>query len=445
MVEAKDSLRAAATAVVRRLQQSGHRAYWAGGCVRDMLMSREPADYDIATDATPEQVVALFPGTVVVGKAFGVARVCLGASTCEVATFRRDHGYTDGRHPDSVTFSDPETDANRRDFTINALFFDPVTEQVLDYVGGRRDLAARLVRAVGDPFARFAEDHLRMLRAVRFAGTLGFELEPGTADSIRANAAKLAAISEERVRQELTRILVESRRAGDALRTMDRLGLVEVVLPEVAAMKDQAQPPRFHPEGDVFTHTVLMLNKMATTDHRLAWAVLLHDIGKPPTAQVDEADRIRFNRHARKGEEMARQILTRLRFSAADTDTIAGCVGNHMRFMDVQRMRKATLRKLLGAPTFALELELHRLDCEASHGKLDNYAFLVEALRAFEQEPVMPDPWVSGRDVMALGVPHGPAVGDWKRRAYDMQLEGAVGGRDELLAWLRRELGKAGG
>lgn len=442
-VPTETSAQAGAGVVARRLQAAGHTAFWAGGCVRDLIMGRPPKDYDIATDAVPDRVMALFDNAVAVGKSFGVVRVPLEDQWYEVATFRRDHAYVDGRHPTGVSFSDPETDAQRRDFTVNALFFDPVQGVVIDYVGGRADIERRLLRTVGTAADRFREDHLRMLRAVRFAATLDFRIDEATADAIRDNAARIADVSAERVRDELSRAWTEAARAGDALVMLDTLGLLAVVLPEIAAMKGVEQPPEFHPEGDVFQHTVLMLNAMPAGNLRLAWSVLLHDVGKPPTARLIDGKQ-RFERHANVGADMARAILERLRFPNDDADVIAYAVGNHMRFVNTKEMRRATLRRLVGAPTFPLELELHRLDCEACHGDLENYHHLMAFRDEMRAEPVLPAPWVNGRDVMELGVPEGPMVGYWRKRAYDAQLEGIVGSREALVAWLRGEMEKEG-
>jgi poly(A) polymerase len=309
-------------------------------------------------------------------------------------------------------------------------------------VEGRKDLEARVVRTVGDPDVRFKEDHLRLLRAVRFASTLGFSIEPRTADAIVRNAALLGKVSADRIREELTRILLEAPQAGSALLMLNDLALLPVILPEVAAMKDQRQPEAFHPEGDVLTHTVLMLNMMKTDDRRLAYSVLLHDVGKPPTAQMD-ADRIRFDRHAPEGAELARRILERLRFSNEDIEAVTFCVGNHMRFMDVQKMRASTLRRLVGAPTFPIELELHRLDCLASHKDLDNYRFVVEFQEKLKNTPVLPKPWVTGEDIMSMGVPEGCEVGRWRKIVYDAQLEGKFADRSALLDWLREQVDAA--
>lgn len=432
-----------ASAVVRRLRQEGFTALWAGGCVRDLLMNRTPKDFDVATSAIPEQVERLFPGAVTVGKSFGVVRVKVHGYEYEVATFRQDQAYRDGRHPEAVVFTDEQTDALRRDFTVNALFFDPLSGAIHDYIGGQADLAARLIRAVGNADDRFAEDHLRMIRAVRFAATLNFELEAATEESICRQAPKIATVSAERIQQELTRILLEAPRPGEAIESLQAVGLLPVILPEIAALQGQEQPPEFHPEGDVWTHTILMLNAMHKPDLRLAYAILLHDVGKPGTARVAQ-QRIRFDCHAPVGAALAEEILKRLRLPNDDIKAIAFCIGNHMRFMDVRRMRKATLHRLVGAPTFATELELHRLDCAASHGDLSNYTFLVEFQAAMASEPVLPKPWITGHDIINLGIAAGPEVGRWKKKVYDAQLEGLVENRDAALSWLQRELSAAG-
>lgn len=425
--------------IVRRLKEEGFIAYWAGGCVRDLVLGRSAKDFDIATNAVPDKVMALFPAAVAVGKSFGVVRVPVAGHWYEVATFRQDADYQDGRHPSQVTFSDPATDARRRDFTVNALFYDPVRQEVIDYVNGVADIHGKVIRAVGVPAERFKEDHLRMLRAVRFAATLEFVIEPATANAIRATAVRITAISAERIRDELNRLLVEARRAGEAVMCLGELGLLQLILPEVAAMRGVEQPPEYHPEGDVFQHTVIMLNQMKTDDYRLAWSVLLHDVGKPPTAQLKEG-RWRFECHAKVGAEAARAILERFKFSCDDRDAICFMVGNHMRFIDVKNMRRATLRRLVGAPTFHSEMELHRLDCASSHGDLENHEYLMEFRRQLDSEPALPEPWVTGRDIMALGIPEGPEVGVWRKKAYDAQLEGVVEDRETLLAWLRHEI-----
>lgn len=433
------SLRQGALEVAHRLREAGYTAYWAGGCVRDMLLGREPRDYDIATDAVPDAVLACFPGGCTVGKNFAVVIVPWKGLAFEVATFRQDHGTDDGRHPAAISFATPPEDAARRDFTVNAMFYDPVDGSVHDHVGGRADLEARLIRCVGDPDHRFGEDHLRLLRAVRFATTLDFVIEPATAAAIRRHAPSIARISIERVRDEFTRTLLEARQPGQALRLLDQLGLLEVFLPEVSALKDQDQPPEFHPEGDVFTHTAMMLDAMQARSEVLAYAVLLHDIAKPATAFHD-GQRLRFHGHAEQGARLAETILRRLRLPNRVIEEVTACVGRHMRFMDVQKMRRSTLRQLVGSPTFATELELHRLDCIACHGLMENHDFLCQARDAFASEPVLPAPWVNGRDLIALGVPPGPRIGTLLKTAYELQLEGTHPDRQALLAHLRSHL-----
>jgi poly(A) polymerase len=430
--------------IVAQLQQAGHTAYLAGGCVRDHLLGRQPKDYDIATDAKPEEIQALFSKTLDIGAAFGAVVVVDDGIPFDVTTFRSEAGYTDNRHPEAVTFTDAKADARRRDFTVNGLFYDTREDTVIDYVDGRKDLEAHLIRAIGDPAERFNEDYLRMLRAVRFAATLDFSIEDQTATAIRQAAHHITSISAERVRDELVRLLVEAPRSGDALLMLRSCGLLEHILPEVEAMSGQEQPPEFHPEGDVLTHTVMMLNSMTNADTQLAFAVLLHDVGKPPTAKTvredDGSERIRFDRHANVGADMAEDILRRLRFSRSEIEAITTCIRGHMRFMDVQSMRDATLRRLIGRPTFETELELHRLDCLCSHGALDNYAFLEDFRTALRNAPVLPPPWISGHDIMKLGVREGPRVGHWLRVAYEAQLNTQFGNREELLAWLKEQI-----
>lgn len=437
-----DRFRRVAVEAARRLQDAGHTAYWAGGCVRDILMGTPPKDYDIATSARPDDVLDLFPGSTAVGKAFAVILAPVSGVFFEIATFRKDDVYLDGRRPSRVHFTDAATDAHRRDFTVNAMFYDPVAEELHDHVGGRADLDARLIRAVGDARERFAEDHLRLLRAARFAATLDFAIEEKTADSLRANASRIRSTARERVREELVRILLEAKKPGDAVRLLDDLGLLEPILPEVRAMQGVEQPPEYHPEGDVFEHTVIMLNMMEPRRSvPLAWSILLHDVGKPPTMTV-APDRIRFHGHASKSAEISDAIMRRLRFSTADVETVAHCIRNHMRIMDVQRMKESTLKRLVAAATFPIELELHRLDCLASHGGLDNYDFLVAYSERVSAEPILPDPWATGHDVMKMGVLEGPDVGRWIEKAYDAQLEERFADRDTLLDWLRGEIAK---
>jgi poly(A) polymerase len=438
-MSAEDTLLAGARAVAGRLRQAGHQALFAGGCVRDRLMGRPPKDYDVATSARPDEVERLFPRAIGVGKAFGVIRVRQAGHEYEVATFRQDHAYRDGRRPEAVTFSDAEQDARRRDFTINALFQDPATDDILDYVGGQADLAARVLRCVGEPRERFQEDHLRLLRAIRFSEALGFVLHPDTRQALVACAPLITRVSAERIRDELSRILTESIRPGRAVGALRESGLLRHVLPEVEAMVGQEQPPEFHPEGDVFQHTAIMLDLMTERAPLLAWAVLLHDVGKPLVVTRD-GDRLRFNNHDKAGQELAAAILRRLCFSNHDLEAIAHMVGNHMRFKEARKMRPATLRRLVAAPTFRLELELHRLDCLASHGKLENHDFLAAFERSLQSEAALPKPWVSGRDLMDLGLREGQAIGRWKAWAHEAQLNGEFADRDALLAAVKARL-----
>ena len=416
--------------ILHTLRAKGHEAYLVGGCVRDLLLGREPQDWDVATDARPEQIEALFPKTLAVGKAFGIITVVPDVGQpVEVASYRADSPYADGRRPETVTFTDARADALRRDFTVNALFLDPDTGEIRDFVHGRADLEARIIRAIGDPARRFAEDHLRLLRAVRFAATLGFALEPATFTAIQQLAPQIRRISAERIRDELFRLLTESPQAGQALQLLRDSGLLKEILPEVEGMAGVEQPPEFHPEGDVFTHTKLMLNALPPRPSlRLALAVLLHDVGKPSTAQYttlpDGTQRWRFENHAAIGADIARAILTRLHAPATLIDVVSTIIAGHMRLADAPRMRTSKLRRLLGGPTFPDELELHRLDCESSHALLDVYDFLKAKQAEFAAEPVLPPPLVTGRDLIALGHVPGPQFSKMLRDAYDRQLEG---------------------
>lgn len=437
--------------IVETLQNQGFPAYFAGGCVRDELLGRVPKDYDIATGAPPEAIESLFPKTLAIGKAFGVIAVIDGNQTIEVATFRKDVGSSDGRRPAGVVFCAAEEDAQRRDFTVNGLFYDPVEQRLIDYVGGRADLERRIVKAIGNPSERFMEDHLRMLRAIRFTHTLGFALDPATEAAIPPMAHLVAKISAERIESELTRLLTESAKPGDALRHLLATGLLEHILPELLPMVGQRQPPQFHPEGDVFDHTCLMLNLMnekkadspAYTPRELAYTVLLHDVGKPPTARIgpgtDGEPRIRFDGHAQIGAEMADGILARLKLPNKERKHIVEAIRGHMRFMDVQNMRMATLRKMIGAETFDLELELHRLDCLGSHAMLDNYGFVQGYMEQMANEPILPDPWIRGHDLIDLGIKEGRRIGEILKEAYDAQMDGRFPDREALLGWIKQE------
>ena len=426
--------------IIKRLREADHAAYFAGGCVRDMLLGLPAKDYDIATSATPEQVQALFPRTQAVGAHFGVVLVREGDEQVEIATFRSDGEYLDGRRPESVTFSSPEMDAQRRDFTINGLFYDPLEERVIDFVGGQADLEARVLRAIGDPRRRFAEDKLRLLRAVRFAARLGMTIENGTWEAMLEMAPELGVVSPERIREEFVKIIVHPTRL-QGFDLLDESGLLYHIIPEFAALKGCEQPPEFHPEGDVFVHTRLMLDLLPKEPLPvpLVLSVLLHDIGKPPTRVVDENGRARFNTHEKVGAAMTEEILRRLRFSNEDIEATVEAVAQHMAFKDVKRMRVAKLKRFMARPHFDDELELHRVDCTSSHGKLDNYVFLQEKAGEFANEPLIPPPLLTGHDLIKLGWKPGPHFKDVLEEAETRQLEKTLLTREEALAWVQRE------
>jgi len=429
--------RQAALQVVERLVANGHRALWAGGCVRDERMGRCPKDYDVATSALPDQTRSLFAKRVEVGAQFGVIVVLDFGPPIEVATFRTDGSYRDGRRPDAVTFSSAEEDAQRRDFTVNGLFYDPLQEKLIDYVGGQADLEARILRAIGDPVSRFREDKLRLMRAVRFAAELDFPVEPATWEAVRAMAPEIGAVSPERIRQELVRtLLCPNRVRGFDL--LDESGLMREILPEIEPMKGCDQPPEFHPEGDVYVHTRLMLSLLPErVSLPLVFGVLFHDVAKPVTRTIDETGRIRFNGHDRIGAEMAEAIMTRLRFSRAEIDATVEIVRQHMVFKDVRQMRVAKLKRFMSRPTFEDELELHRVDCTSSHGMLDNYDFLQRKEEEFAGEPLIPKPLITGKDLLALGWKPGPALGEMLAEVQTAQLEGRLKSREEALDWVR--------
>jgi poly(A) polymerase len=429
----------AARRIAARLRESGHVAYFAGGCVRDLVRGLAPKDFDVATDAPPEVVQKIFPRTYAVGARFGVVVVVVGGVNFEVATFRSDDVYVDGRRPVSVHFSSPEEDAKRRDFTINGMFLDPVANEVIDFVGGRADVEAKLVRAIGDPAQRFTEDRLRMLRAVRFATVLDYKIDNQTWDALVANAASINEISAERIREELVRIFLSPQRVR-GWDLLDSSGLMRAILPEVDAMKGCLQPEQFHPEGDVFQHTRLMLSLLPEkVSGPLVCSVLFHDVAKPVTATVDETGRIRFNEHDRIGAEMTEAIMGRLRFSRAEIDATVEMVGQHMVFKDVPKMRVAKLKRFMARPTFEDELELHRVDCASSHRMMDNYEFLLRKREEFANEPIIPPPLVRGDDLIALGLKPGPRFGEILEAAETRQLEGTLRNREEALEWLKRE------
>ena len=435
-------MRDTAVDIVNTLQGAGFTAYFAGGCVRDQLLGVEPKDYDVATDATPAQVLELFPYGKSVGAHFGVVVVHREGHMFEIATFRTDGSYSDGRRPETVEFSTPEEDAQRRDFTINGIFYDPVTHEVIDHVGGRADIEAQHLRAIGDPNARLAEDYLRLLRAVRFAARLGYEIEPNTWSAVCNHAPDIKTISEERIQMEFSRILTHPNRlAGFDL--LVESGLMAQILPEIIDLQGCEQPPQFHPEGDVFIHTRLMLSLLPEeVSLELVLAVLLHDIAKPATYSYDEAaERIRFNGHDKLGAEMAEDILRRMKFSNATIDAVVEMVGRHMAFMNVQEMRTAKLKRFMNGEYFEDEMELHRVDCLGSWGGLDNYDFLKAKAEEFASAPLVPEPLLNGRDLIERGQKPGPAFRDILTDAQTLQLEGSLKNREEALAWLDAHLG----
>jgi poly(A) polymerase len=438
-----------ATTVASRLRASGFQAWLVGGCVRDLVLGREPSDYDISTDARPEQLLALFPNAQLVGAQFGVILV----DGIEVATFRSDHAYQDGRHPKSVTFeTDPKQDVLRRDFTINALLLDPsslnpanssasLTSGVIDHVGGLRDLRDRIIRAIGDPELRFAEDHLRMLRAVRFAARFGFDIEPATMAAIQKLHDRIARVAPERVRDELVRILTEGA-ARRGFELLDASGLLADILPEIAAMKGVQQPPEYHPEGDVWTHTLIMLAGLHSPSPELALGILLHDVGKPGTFRI--AGRIRFDGHVELGERIGRDILARLKFPNAVTDQVVALIANHMRFKHVMDMRDSTLKRMLRMDRFEEHLELHRLDCVSSHGNLDNYEFAKSRFEESPPEVLRPPRLLTGDDLIAAGYRPGPEFSRMLEAAEDAQLESRIQTKEEALELIKSTFGRAG-
>jgi putative nucleotidyltransferase with HDIG domain len=455
-----------ATNIVRTLRERGFQAYFNGGCVRDLLLGREPADYDVATDATPQQVMQIFPRTFAVGAQFGVVLVPFSASdsevtselarrfAVEVATFRSDVGYSDGRHPDEVRFTkDPREDVQRRDFTINGMLLDPLvsdssisgslisgstTDGILDFVGGREDLKAGIVRAIGEPSRRFAEDKLRMLRAVRFAARFDYKIDPATFSAIQQLAQQIRQVSQERIRDELTKMLTEGR-ARRAFLLLDESGLLREVLPEISAMKGVEQPPQFHPEGDVCVHTLLLLEKLpAGSSKTLAWGALLHDVGKPPTFRI-APDRIRFDGHVDVGVKMAAEICRRLRFSNDETEQILALVHNHMRFAQVRQMNESTLKKFLRLPEFDEHLELHRMDVLSSNGILDAYDYARERLNSIPPEAIRPQPLVTGDDLIAAGYQPGPRFKEILDAVEDAQLEGRIATHQSAMEYVLHE------
>jgi len=479
----------AALRVLEKVQAAGYEAYLAGGCVRDLLLGREPKDFDVATSATPDVVLGLFERTFAVGAHFGVVLVADGDEdgyvTTEVATFRSDGAYSDGRHPDAVRYTrSAEEDVRRRDLTINGLLLDPgilfppgivgwvkthpyqptslagpdvraeagtlqvemgypgdqksLRDAVIDFVGGLADLEAGVVRAIGNAGARFEEDHLRMLRGVRFAARFGFEIEAGTKAATRRLAGRISAVSRERVRDELTKMLREGH-ARRAFELLDETGLLKEVLPEVARMKGVEQPAQYHPEGDVWVHTLGLLDQLGEgCPATLAWGALLHDVGKPPTFRR-APDRIRFDGHVEVGAAIAAEILRRFRFSNDDTRQTLALVENHMRFADAARMKASTLKRFFRLEQFEEHLALHRMDCLAGSGNLDHWEFVRERWQAMPQEAVRPKPLITGRELIAVGYVPGAAFKEMLRAVEDAQLEGTIGTADEALRLVREK------
>ncbi|MGN6554431.1 MAG: CCA tRNA nucleotidyltransferase [Verrucomicrobiota bacterium] len=434
-------MRSTAIRIVQRLEDAGFAAYWVGGCVRDFLLGREPGDYDIVTSALPEQIEQVFKRTIPVGRKFGVVVVMEDNHPFQVATFRAEGDYQDGRRPEQVTFGDARADAQRRDFTVNGLFYDPVRKELHDWVGGEKDLRAKLIRTIGSPAERFAEDHLRLLRAVRLAAQLEFQIEPETFTAIRATAPRIRAISAERIRDELLKMF-RPPHAARGLQLLNESGLLQEVLPELAATIDCEQSPDYHPEGSVFNHLLSMLRQLPEeSDPLLPWAVLLHDIAKPVTASRDPATgHIHFYEHERVGAVMTEKILERLRFPRKQIEAIVTAVRCHMQFKDAPQMRKSTLRRLLMRETFPLEIQLHRLDCLGSHQRLDIFDFLEEQARQLDQQPEIIPPLLNGNDLMALGAKPGPAIGALLAEIREKQLQDELKTADEALAWAKQHL-----
>ncbi len=424
-------LRQFAISILERLRAHGHIAFLAGGCVRDMVMGIEPADYDIATDARPEEIMALFEKTIPVGAQFGVVKVLKDGFQFEVATFRSDSTYSDGRHPDTVAFSNAEGDVQRRDFTINGMLYDPVSDNIIDYVGGKKDIEARRIRTIGDPYKRFEEDRLRMLRAIRFACRFDYQIESETASAVKKYAPKILTVSAERIREELEKIITGSRREA-GIKLMDELGLLGEILPEVTTMKGVEQPPNFHPEGDVYVHTLLTLSKLEDNPTwTLAMGALLHDVGKPVTFTIEE--RIRFPYHEYRGEEMAGKICDRLKTSKAEKERIMWLVRRHLCFKDARNMRISTLKKLFAHEGYAELLVLFKADTLASSGDLSDYNFCQEMYEKLSHEEVKPKPLINGNDLIAMGLAPGPIFSKILSQVYEEQLDGKITTKEEAL------------
>ncbi|MBI2646545.1 MAG: CCA tRNA nucleotidyltransferase [Deltaproteobacteria bacterium] len=423
-------MKSLATTIVKKLVQKGHKAYFAGGSVRDLLMGQDSADIDIATSAKPDEILALFTKTFEKGKAFGVVSVLLEGQEFEVATFRKEGKYSDGRHPDSVTWTDDKQDALRRDFTINGMFYDPLTQKVIDYVGGQEDLKKKIIRTIGSPEHRFDEDKLRMMRAVRFSARFSYPMEENTKQAIVKMASSITEVSPERIREELLKILTQAH-PHQGVDLLSQLGLLKVILPEIEMMKGVEQPPQFHPEGDVYIHTLLVLQHLKNPNPGLAMSALLHDVGKPPTFVVKE--RIRFDGHVEVGAEMAQKICRRLRFSNKETEHICKLILDHLKFMHVKQMRKSTLKRFLSQERFEDHLDLHKADCLGCHGLLENYEFCKTKLEELKKEPIPKKPLLSGHDLIRLGFKPGPLFKKILTAIETARLEGEIKTKNEGL------------
>lgn len=439
---------AGALEIVKTLGEKGHEAFFVGGCVRDALLGVECDEIDIATSATPEQIQRMFAKTVAVGESFGVVLVIRGDMKFEVATFRRESSYGDGRHPEHVDYTkSAEEDVRRRDFTINGMLYDPVSRELYDYVGGLGDLERKLVRTIGNPEERFSEDRLRMMRAVRFASCLGFELDGAALSAIRDEAAAISVVSGERIREELVKILTR-RNPGNGLKLLSSSGLLEHFLPEVECMHGVQQPPQFHPEGDVFEHTCLVMDMLyGNTDgsysEELAVAALLHDVGKPPT--YSESDRIRFNGHDRVGARMSEDICRRLRFSKKQIKRISELILEHLKFKDVFNMRKSTLKRFLSLPYFEEHMQMHLADCMASHGQTDAYDFIREKMEEYGREEIKPPPLLNGQDLIDLGYSPGPVFSEILGQVQELQLENRLASKEEALDFVLKKYPRSRG
>lgn len=433
---------AAGINIVRTLANNNFKAFFVGGSVRDMLMGRSVSDIDIASSARPEDVQKLFPRSHMAGASFGVAIVVENDIPFELATFREERNYMDGRHPEEISYTDdPALDALRRDFTINSLFFDPIAGEVYDFTGGLEDISSGILRTVGDPYDRFSEDYLRILRAVRFCARFDYEMDKQTSEAIKDLGKNVLRLANERIKAELDKMLTGPNPAL-SIKMLHEFGLLKLILPEVAAMDGVTQPELFHPEGDVLQHTLLMLEHMTMHDSDLAWSVLLHDIGKPPTASVGFDNVEHFYGHEDSGARMASDIMKRLRFPARSAENIISAVRNHMRFAHIHLMRTAKWKRIMAEENFPLELELHRIDCISCHGKLENYILLLDRIRELEGSPKLPPPLLNGNDLIAIGMESGPLIGKLLHKINDLQLEGSISSKDEALDFARKLLEK---